>query len=793
MGNEAAIMKTLAGEKMPLLGVSARGILSGELFELEVEQRYRNDGDKNIEAIYTFPLASRAVLLGIEFELDGKKLVGTAVERKAAEQEYEQAIDEGNTAILLEKSSEGLYTINLGNLMAGEEAVVRYRYAEPLVREQGQLRLVIPTAIAPRYGNSESAGLKPHQIPGVDLGVSYPLALSIDVLGDLAKATLYSPSHPLSSAAIEHGIRIKLNKGWLDRDFILTLEDAGSSNVSIVKDGDQRVAMATFCPTMSDVDIRCPLSLRLAIDCSGSMAGDSITQARQAAIKVIETLRSEDEFDITCFGSQHRHVFGELRSADGRHISQATRALVGLDADMGGTEMEDALRSTSKLSSERTGGDVLLITDGEIWKIGSLIAMAQKSHLRYFIVGVGSSPSHVTLRQLAKETGGAYEAVSPNEDIELAVLRQFTRMRQPRATNLAVAWPVTPLWSTSLPISLFQGDTLHVYAAFDQDFAGAIKLTYTTDQGNQLEEEATVTAWKGNPESLTRIAIAERIQEMGSPGYGRVLGTARPVRMIKEQLAKLAVKYNLTTDYTHYLIVHERAEGEEAESLPEIKQVKQMLAAGWGGSGSVRCQPMGFGPPAACQMPASCGFDDMDDDVLFAPSEEIPSVLTSRRGRTLVTDQGDMDALDMPAFLRKPADGEIHSKYPHAELLNLLKWLLALVNDTLIHPDEFAGLVSKLNSASELSPLKDIIEAIDKQDLKAGDVWVALISWAAQQLGSECQLTRHALRSIQSLSGAIAPDRLAGLMVQFNELEAVTNSEQSSVTEPVIAPRGRGK
>lgn len=773
---------------MPLLGVSAMGILSGELFELEVEQRYRNDGDKNIEAIYTFPLASRAVLLGIEFELDGKKLVGTAVERKAAEQEYEQAIDEGNTAILLEKSGEGLYTINLGNLMSGEEAVVRYRYAEPLVRDQGQLRLVIPTAIAPHYGNPESAGLKPHQIPGVDLGVNYPLTLAIDVLGDLAKATLYSPSHPLSSAAIEHGIRIKLNKGWLDRDFVLLLEDAGSSNFSIVNDGEQRVVMATFCPTMPDVDIRCPLSLRLIIDCSGSMAGDSITQARQAAIKVIETLRTDDEFDITCFGSQYRHAFGQLSPADALHISQATRALVGLEADMGGTEMENALFSTSILSSERTGGDVLLITDGEIWKIGSLIAMAQKSHLRYFIVGVGSSPSHATLRQLTKETGGAYEAVSPNEDIESAVLRQFTRMRQPRATNLAVVWPVTPLWSTPLPVSLFQGDMLHIYAAFDQDFAGGIKLIYTTDKGSQLAEEAKVADWKGNPESLTRIAIAERIQEMGSPGYRRALGTARSERMLKEQLAKLAAQYNLVTDYTHYLIVHERAEGEKVDSLPEVKQVKQMLAAGWGGSNSVRHQPMAQ-PEARYMMAVSdcIGFDDAITDVM-------PSVLTSRRGsRPASTGHKLMGATDIPAFLRKQVKDEVCSKYTHADLLAELKKLLVLVNDGLTHPDNFPDLVSKLDSASELNLLQDIIDAIDQQGLQPDEIWVVLISWAAQQLGSVCQLTRHALRSIQSLSGAIAPDRLTVLMVQFNELEAATNPGQSSVRETVMTPRGWGK
>lgn len=754
MGNELAIMKTLAGEKMPLLGVSARGVISGELLELEVEQRYRNEEDKNIEAIYTFPLAARAVLLDIEFELGGKKLSGIAVERKEAEQEYEKAIEDGNTAILLEKSSDDLYTVNLGNLMAGEEAVVRYRYAEPLVREQGQLRLVIPTAIAPRYGNPESAGLKPHQIPGVDIGANYPFTLAIDVLGELAKGDMSSPSHNLIMAAIELGIRLSLKKGWLDRDFILMMDGAGYSNISCVRDDEQWVAMATFCPTIPDVDTDRPLSLRLVIDCSGSMEGDSITQARQAAIKVIETLKAKDEFDVTLFGSNYRSLFGHMRPSDDFHKGRATQELMGLEADMGGTEMEDALRATTARPSERDGGDVLLITDGEIWRIDSLIAMAQKSHLRYFIVGVGGSPSHATLRTLAEDTKGAYEAVSPNEDIESVVLRQFARMRQPCATRLQVAWPVPPLWTTLLPRAIFHDGTFHIYAGFSQPLAGDIKLTYSLDAERRVQEVAHVSPWEGKPASLTRIAIAKRIQEMG-----------RPMRMTNEQLANLAVQYNLATEYTHYLIVHERAEGEKADDLPEIRQVKQMLAAGWGGSGTVMARigakPAVMARPQPCAQPIfRTGYDDGDDGLFFGdemPTDEVPSVMTSRRDR------------------KKNAKAQSRgtsSEHANADLLCLLKKLMELVNDDLLHPDDFPEFVSKLDSVSELNPLRDIVNAIDKQGMHTNEVWVALISWAAQLVGSEYQLTRHAARSIHSLSGAIAPDRLAGLIVQFNQQKA---------------------
>jgi len=773
MGNELAIMKTLAGEKMPLLGVTARGVISGELFELEVEQRYRNEEDKNIEAIYTFPLAARAVLLDIEFELGGKKLSGIAVERKEAEQEYEKAIEDGNTAILLEKSSGDLYTVNLGNLMAGEEAVVRYRYAEPLVREQGRLRLVIPTAIAPRYGNPESAGLKPHQIPGVDIGVSYPFTLALDVLGELAKGDMSSPSHNLTMAAIEHGIRLNLKKGWLDRDFILMMDGAGYSNISCVRDDEQWVAMATFCPAIPDVYTDRPLSLRLVIDCSGSMEGDSITQARQAAIKVIETLKADDEFDVTLFGSNYRLLFGHMMPSDDFHKGRATQELIGLEADMGGTEMEDALRATTTRPSERGGGDVLLITDGEIWRIGSLIAMAQKSHLRYFIVGVGSSPSHATLRTLAEETKGAYEAVSPNEDIESVVLRQFARMRQPRATRPQVAWPVPPLWTTQLPKAIFHDGTFHVYAGFSQPLAGDIKLTYSLDEKRDAQEVAHVSPWEGKPASLARIAIAKRIQEMSSPLYGREPGSDRPMRMTKGRLAKLAVQYNLATAYTHYLIVHERADGEKAENLPDVRQVKQMLAAGWGGSGTVMARlgakHAAMMRPQPCQQPIiRVGCDDalfFDDEM---PTDEVPSVMTSRREET--KQAMDDGGTDIPAFLKKQPGDKKATKHEHLNLKDLLKKLIELVNSGLTHPDDFPALANKLNNVPELILLQDFINTIKNQGMRTDEIWVALISWAAKQAGSEYQLTRHAARSIHSLSGAIAPDRFAELMMKLNSI-----------------------
>ena len=183
MDQKAAILKSVTGEAMALQGVTAKGKLNGLLFELTVEQRYRNATSTNIEAVYTFPLPSVAVLLDFAVQLNGKLLTGIVVEKSAAEEQYEEALEKGDTAIMLERAGNGLCTVNLGNVMAGEEATIRFRYAQLLRFEHRSVRLAVPTVIAPRYGDPSAGGLQPHQQPTNDLAVAYPFALTVDVSG----------------------------------------------------------------------------------------------------------------------------------------------------------------------------------------------------------------------------------------------------------------------------------------------------------------------------------------------------------------------------------------------------------------------------------------------------------------------------------------------------------------------------------------------------------------------------------------------------------------------------------
>lgn len=258
MQQQSARLETRAGEALTFKGARFEGRLRGTLFEANLEQRFANPFDRPVELVYTFPLPWAAVLLGVEVQIGDRRLSGAVVERKKAEQGYEDAIAEGNTAILLEQNFDGSYTLNLGNLAPGETCVVRLRYAQVLQFEQHGLRLVVPTVIAPRYGDPVTdAGLKPHQVVEHDLMVVHPFELSLRVEGALARARIGSPSHPLSMRLEGEGgttaMVVSLARGGrLDRDFILVLDEVAQDSLALCAQDTQHAGavsvLASFCP-----------------------------------------------------------------------------------------------------------------------------------------------------------------------------------------------------------------------------------------------------------------------------------------------------------------------------------------------------------------------------------------------------------------------------------------------------------------------------------------------------------------------------------------------------------------
>jgi Ca-activated chloride channel family protein len=647
-----------------LQSVRAEGSVHGLLFELSIEQCYLNASEENIEAVYTFPVPWNAVLLGVECILSDKVLHGTVVAKADGERQYEDALETGNSAVMVESAGDGMYTVNLGNLLARERAIVRFKYAQLLSFAQGQIRLVVPTVIGPRYGNPYATGLQPHQVPTNDLAADYPFSLSIALHGDMAGAVLSSPSHPLSVHSHAGGVVVSLEDGArLDRDVVVLAKGlAGKSVTTVGQDTHGFVALASFCPQERERPVNAALNLKLLVDCSGSMTGDRIDAARRALHDVLSHLVPADHFSFSCFGSDVKHFSTSLMPVTPRAIKKASDWVAATQADMGGTEIAEALLSTYALA-QPFDADILLITDGDVWEADQLIASAQQAGQRIFAVGIGSAPAASLLHALASGTGGACECVVGHIEIPGAIMRLFQRMRQAPVRDVSVVWNGVPSWQTCPRRLVLNGDTVHHFAGFPQ----------------RAPASATLRWSEGADHAGHRVEVLIESAPVDGTTLARVAAAARMVEVTPAERHALALEYGLVSRTTNLILVHERAEAEQPTHGPTLRQVAHAVPAGWGGLGTTMVGS--FNNPAGSTR-TNRGYAGRPSGPAVWRREDTSAMFR-------VT-ENQANTYDIPAFLRKQ-----------------------MPDNGYLYRDELQRFVEAMTSTSTASPLRATLTSLD--------------------------------------------------------------------------------
>ena len=371
---------------------------------------------------------------------------------------------------------------------------------------------------------------------------------------------------------------------------------AGTRALLARDDGDW-VVLASFRPEIPDLsESAAHRSLKIVVDCSGSMGGDSIAQVRVAGERILDSLRPGDLFDIVAFGTGHRVLFGCETAATRTNVARARSFMRDLDADMGGTEIEAALRAAYGIAGEPgMPRDLLLITDGEVWDTDSAVAEARASGHRIFTVGVGSSVAEPFVRTLAQATDGACELVAPREDMAGRIHRHFQRILAPPARSARVTWPAPAQRAVPDPLPPpYPGDTMHLFGSFAERPQGPVVLELELSDGRTITHRMEVGALPTDTADVERTSAAR--SDLARMGAAQRLPTIND----EETATELAVRYQLLSEWTDYLVVHVRAEADKATELPSLVKVPQVIAAGWHGVGTVLEAP---------QRPASAAYE----------------------------------------------------------------------------------------------------------------------------------------------------------------------------------------
>lgn len=554
----------------PLEGARIDVRIDDLLAEFTLTQSFRNGSRDDIEAVFTFPVPMDAVFLGLHATLGERELEGRIVEKQQARRTYERAISEGDSAVLVERTENGLLTANIGNLKPGETIALRLRFAQWLRFNGHAVAFRMPTTIAPRYGKP---AMDEREAPVTDLLAQYRFAARIQITGLLTQAELHSPSHLVVIERDEGALSLTLKSAWMDRDFLLDAEFGEVERCSAMadRDGEGHIVSVAVAADFTGEDA--PLDVVLVVDCSGSMEGTSIDEARKAMKQILHGLGENDRIDLVRYGSSHHSAFGRLRELSRETRSQLEEQIIATEANLGGTETVGALESAAATIVRDSKGSersriLFLVTDGAIQSphIARLEATCRKHDIRIFVVGVGLANGEAAVEAFAHATGGAAEIVHPNQDMAAKVVRHFHRVRKPAGSITQIDWPVTPSW-THVPEYFHSGDTIRVFARFDQPISGEVAVHWQSSEAGQARLPIRIAVPTDEPIStLARMAASIDFDRMSE----------------RQAQVNLALRYQLLTHVTSAILIAPRIEADKAGDQPTTVRVPQMMAAGLG-------------------------------------------------------------------------------------------------------------------------------------------------------------------------------------------------------------------
>lgn len=561
-------MKTAQSRSVLLQKADVRVDIRDYLSRTRMAYHFLNAEGTNIEAVYTFPLPIDGVLTDLRVQIGERELRGAAVEKSQAQEGYEQAVSEGDSPIMLERLDSGLYSLNVGNILPGEKASLTIessrccapkatRFAtscrppSPPLRRPGQARPGPASAPGPQPAGRQplQPGGRYPRLPG-RRGHPHPGPCHSPGAGRRPR-----PPDPVGTCRI-HGPGLHHDPALRGPAPGLCRQRAGQGG---------HVVLAGFTPRFAAASPA--RSVKIVVDCSGSMGGESILQARQALLRALDRLRPEDHFNIVRFGSSSTMLFRKQEPADETHMQAAMAMARTMEADMGGTEMAQALdKALSSASPAGMPEDILLITDGQVWDMAAVAnKLASRKH-RTFCIGVGSAVERSVLSTLSSKTGGEAIFVNVHEDMGKKVFAHFKRM------TLTPAGKPTFDFAGARPLAMAPKNFPPV---FDCD------MVLTCAWFKTLPQSASFSL--GAPEGPTTWHTPIHAAEDYTDTLPRFAASMKLQDLPDDEATALAVEYNLVSSFTNFLVVMDRADAEKPENLPRLRTVEHNVPHGCGG------------------------------------------------------------------------------------------------------------------------------------------------------------------------------------------------------------------
>jgi Ca-activated chloride channel family protein len=558
---------------------------------LLVSHGFRSAERNMLEVIYSFVLPRDAALRRFEVKGENFAVRSALKPMKEAAETYEKGLADGHLATLARQYRDGLVNLSLGNLGPDETVTVTLEILAGVELRDDGVRFRFPFTLAPSYHSKARAA-------EVSCGAG-EVELPADLFGDVILPGFQASAKDLHQVAFDlalempwdveeiaspsHAIRInRTNRVSLapasdlpDRDLVLDIHTGQKGNGTLVGEGeDGRRHFAAVIPsTRFGVQSEAPRTVVLLLDRSGSMSGSPISQACKAAAACLAALRPEDDFGLVSFDDRCDLFRKELSKATAENRHAALQFLEGIEA-RGGTELAAGIKAATGLL-RGSGGDVFIITDGQVFATEDILETARATGCRLHSLGIGSASQDRFLALLARETNGVSRFVTPRERVDQSALELFASVSRPVATGLKVTGVSTPAASVSPdpPACVFAGTPVLLFGDCAPHAAGSIALEFSAGKEPTSLEVPIGTSGNACGETLRLLRGSRLITDTEALlDAGDSTGARRANRRLEAYLTRLSEQYSLASRTMALVAVVERA-GDKPGAPPKTHVV----------------------------------------------------------------------------------------------------------------------------------------------------------------------------------------------------------------------------
>jgi len=555
-----------------------------------LEIHLRNNMNSRQEAQLLLPVPDGAVVRGFAYDGPAGQITAAVLPRDEAKRIYQQLVSQIRDPALAEFAGYNLIRSSVFPVEPRGKQRIRLTYEHLLGSDGSRIDYILPRTESLEY--------------------AVPWKITADIKSKRPIATVYSASHAMDIRRVndrEVNVRITTEAVTAPGPFRLSYligEDGMSASLFAYPDekvgGGYFLLLAGLPSESSARESADAISreITLVIDRSGSMRGEKMEQAKEAALQIVSGLKEGEAFNIIVFSNGVERFASDPVRKNKETAQAAFKYIEGISA-MGGTNIHDALKQA--LEQKPTEGMlpiVLFLTDGlptvgrtfEV-EIRELVMKSNPHKRRVFTFGVGVDVNAPLLEKIAEESRAKAEFVLPKEDVEVKVGKVFKRLSGPIITDAELrvldgrggaALGRTRDIMPRVLGDIFEGDQIVLLG----QYVGTEPLTFEiTGRGAEkprtfrfrFEFDRSDIRNGFVPRLWASRKIAELVDAIRQMGADGKVGAKDPrVKELTDEIIRLSTEFGILTEYTAFLaregtnladrVQVGRAAGDELES-----------------------------------------------------------------------------------------------------------------------------------------------------------------------------------------------------------------------------------